>query len=777
MLKKIFRKDNLLVTGLLAALVAVSFYDVVFGGRTFKVSTAVAQSMPYGVYGQADNQPESFLTLGVDSAVYEEPILRFARDCFRAGRLPLWNPHQAGGYPLVAMIQHGIYFPLHLLVYLFPDAWGWDLLILARFLLAGILMFFFMRYLPVGRIAALTAAVCFMLSGPMILIQNQTANTDILIPLFLLVLERLMRRPDRRAVLLVAATVWLVILSGHPEHILLIHLFGAAYLIFRLLTGGRRFCPPRVVYYGLIGGLLGTGLAAPVLLPFVWNFTHVMWHGHPSAMGLLVEDVPGRIMSILLPHAFQRAAMSQDWVPIGWLGGYLGVVPVALALLSLLGRQKRGLNYFFVATAVLLVGKSYGWWWINWIGALPVLKACRFGYHTPVLTAFCVAAAAGLGARALLSGGRVLARGTLVTALLGLLIAVFLFVARDQPFSGTAASSAWWAGALLTGWAVLLFLRYRGQVRRPVLGGLLVCLVIVELFSYIYRDRPRRYATFPPVPYIEFLRNQDQPARAYGLFGAFFPNTGMAYGVDDLGIFDGLIMKNFVGFINHLVLPANFVPDLRPTTLRAVPLQQGQPFLDLLNLRYLIVPSGVVLPADYVASDRLKKIYDQEVQIYERQGALPRAFIAPQVIFAPRSSPDDQLLFSLADRLDQVVVLNHRPVPQIVSQMSAAPTAGRATARITRSVPGRVEVAADLSRPGFLVVSETYHPDWQAFVDGQASPVYEADGLLPAVFLPAGRHAVRLVFRPVAFYWGCGVMLLAAGLCGWICAARRDFLL
>jgi uncharacterized membrane protein YfhO len=48
-----------------------------------------------------------------------------------------------------------------------------------------------------------------------------------------------------------------------------------------------------------------------------------------------------------------------------------------------------------------------------------------------------------------------------------------------------------------------------------------------------------------------------------------------------------------------------------------------------------------------------------------------------------------------------------------------------------------------LDRPGILVVSEVYYPDWKATVDGAAAEVLRANHVLRAVALPAGSHEIE----------------------------------
>src|SRR3989338_4307368 len=108
-----FKKPkNCLIPFLLLILLGIAFYDVVFLNKTFKVTTANSQALPTGAYGQEKNNPAFIPVNGTDTPVMEEPVYEFIKNNLRRGILPLWNPHQACGYPLIGMLEIGLFFPL-----------------------------------------------------------------------------------------------------------------------------------------------------------------------------------------------------------------------------------------------------------------------------------------------------------------------------------------------------------------------------------------------------------------------------------------------------------------------------------------------------------------------------------------------------------------------------------------------------------------------------------------------------------------------------------------
>jgi hypothetical protein len=88
------------------------------------------------------------------------------------------------------------------------------------------------------------------------------------------------------------------------------------------------------------------------------------------------------------------------------------------------------------------------------------------------------------------------------------------------------------------------------------------------------------------------------------------------------------------------------------------------------------------------------------------------------------------------------------------------------TCRVVDVNPQRVEIEAELTRPGLVVLGDQYDPGWQAEVrtEGQASRpaiIVRTDRVLRGVWLPPGRHRLIYAYRPAMFYLGAAVSLLA----------------
>jgi hypothetical protein len=70
-------------------------------------------------------------------------------------------------------------------------------------------------------------------------------------------------------------------------------------------------------------------------------------------------------------------------------------------------------------------------------------------------------------------------------------------------------------------------------------------------------------------------------------------------------------------------------------------------------------------------------------------------------------------------------------------------------------MPGnRKEMFIETAHSGWLMISYTYYPGWIALMDGKEIPIYPANIAFQAVQIPAGRHTIQLFYRPQSCYYG-----------------------
>jgi hypothetical protein len=122
--------------------------------------------------------------------------------------------------------------------------------------------------------------------------------------------------------------------------------------------------------------------------------------------------------------------------------------------------------------------------------------------------------------------------------------------------------------------------------------------------------------------------------------------------------------------------------------------------------------------------------------------------------------PVDAPGFSFEDELEGVFLYRNeaaRPRAWVESSTAAGSPVTQVAA--INWTPNHVELHA--SGPGTLVLSDPMFPGWRADIDGEEIPIAAYRGVLRAVPLPAGEHAVRFRFVPLSLFVGLAVSLLA----------------
>jgi hypothetical protein len=148
------------------------------------------------------------------------------------------------------------------------------------------------------------------------------------------------------------------------------------------------------------------------------------------------------------------------------------------------------------------------------------------------------------------------------------------------------------------------------------------------------------------------------------------------------------------------------------------------------------------------------------VVVYENAEPLPRAYLASH---ANTAHSEDEALAALTS-----LVFDPRG-SVVIEQGEGAARGARAPApivpaRIVRYEPAHVEIEVDAPAAGWLVLSDTHYPGWEATVDGAPAPIARANFLFRAVWVEPGSRRVEFAYRPRSFRLGAaaGVAGLAA---------------
>jgi len=719
------------------------------------------------IFDPALDEPFYRNLTNVDFFTYEVPVGAAAGEALRQGRIPLWNPHQFAGHPFLASVPFGVLYPGNLPFVFLPASLAIEVTVMLHLIAAGLFLFLYARSIPLGRPAAAVAATTFMLGG---FLSSQAVwftpalAACVWLPLAFLAIERIFRKPGFSASALLAVAIAMPILAGWLQTWTYSMYAVASYASIRLgvrVWGQGAAAATRPLLLLAAGGLLGIGLASVQLIPSLELQTLTPRH----AGGLTVRQTlvfGGTAPAKLLADAINPAPGQPRWV-------YLGLGALVLIPLSLLATRARAL----VACLWLL-------------GALGLGLA--LGVHTPIFAVF----------RQLPTGSwfRAPQRALYLFAFAGSLLAGFGFqtlLDRQRRVNREARPGAgWWLapvgvtiaaaalhalelslrGFVLLGtivaaaWAIAV-LPASGTARKAAVAAL-VAVVFFDLFGAT--RNPFKHPLHEPTDVVrdqavlEFVRSRQGYFRTYVHNPNPFDFSMMAKQATRAGLFsitdyEPLSLERFANVFRSLDARDASVLEARPFTgmLKADPLGSHFARLDLFSVRFLLAPRANQAFLRALAPTGWKPMSaapSGRFAVFEHPDPLPRAYVA----FETRrvEGPDAAFRAILAPGFD--------PRRQLVLESPGPAGTGKggiAPARILEYGPSQVVVESEADRPGFLVLTDTYYPGWEATVDGEPVTLERANYLFRAVPVAAGRHRVSFRYRPASFRWGAGLSLAA----------------
>jgi hypothetical protein len=317
----------------------------------------------------------------------------------------------------------------------------------------------------------------------------------------------------------------------------------------------------------------------------------------------------------------------------------------------------------------------------------------------------------------------------------------------DIAINERLAFAAAFAMAMLAGVAV--------DRMNPKLGIAILALMLIERANEDGRFYPAisKDAFYPRVPILSAI---PRDARMAGAGTALIPNNAVLYELEDARGYNAMtylrLYETYPLWSTYQRAWFNRVDDL------------SRPFLSFLNVRYALAPANAAIPRHWSV-----RAIDRNTQLLENTRALPRAFV-PRNVRYTRANPVDEMK-SNDDFAGIAWIETTEYEPHI------APN-GPGTVRIEREGL-EYHLDATMQRPGWIVISETHWPGWRAYVDGRRVRAHFANHAFLGVYVPAGRHRVRVVFLPESFTWGrvvslgAGVVLGLMGLMGRMRQMRR----
>lgn len=721
---------------ILLLLISLFFSPLIFGGKTF-ITTGLIQSDL-----MCQNYPLKF--------AYGRSI--------KEGRLLFWTSLIGNGYPVFAEGQTGELYPLNFLFFRFlPNLQAYNLSLLIHYFLAGFFTYVFCRkILKLKQFCGIFTALSFALSGFFMthLVHPAMIQVASYIPLNLLLVEKILKtqqktknKKNAQYLLLLAVVFTLQVLAGHHEILYFITIFLFFYVLIRILQLERKnffYHLVSVICHLLVAGLFTFGLSAIQILPTLELVKFSTRKGGFSFQEATAYLFPlSHLKTFVSPKSFKfshtvnYSLRSPDAVNLWETYGYLGIIPLVFAsfstasLLSRFFQKRKGKEELggwiitflslLLLTLALSLGRSTPLFRALWQTA-PGIKFFRYPTRFLVFVEFSLAVLGGIGMEIFSHYLHPL------TSYL-LLLCTFFDLFLNNRINPSIDPKDWFVSP-----KTALFLKEKLQGDR----------------FYALRTTAFDYSLIEDLEAQKDLKNL-LPANFNLLF--LLPQTDVLAGLflsshNDLNYKMPQTMLNFDKKRTILIPPQNWlkiislqgakyllspVPFFHPKLklVKTIPLQKTLYY----NI-FLLTKKG----------EERRKIPVDQIYIYRNLTSLPRAF----VVFRANLLKEKKEIFKKILTID--------PKREVILEgeeekiLWFAPA--KAEVKIQSDRGEKLEIWAELEKPGFLVLLDNFYPHWRAFIDGQETKIFRANYSFRAILLPPGRHKVEFVYQPLSFMIG-----------------------
>ena len=674
---------------------------------------------------------------GVISDLYAQmiPWRKAVQYAYSHGQWPLWNPFILSGSVLAASAQPAAYSPFTLIALLLPVAKGLTFSAALTFFLAGLGAFLFARELGCRESVALFAAGGFMyVKALAFFLLWAIGGAWALFPLVLLATRRCVRAPSLRSASLLCAVLVLEVLAGHPETLLHIIFVGGIYGVVELARMRRD--AGRAIAAAAGAGVVALGLTAIYILPILEAAPQTAEHAfrvevwskqtHAATGQEAVARMLTDVFAFLHGHRWQWGDVRN--FPLDTAAP--DSIVLAMAIFAL-WRIRSADTWFLGGLALFGILARAGWKPLSdLIQKLPMFDITineRFSFAA----AFALVMLAALGLEwAVERRDRALGY-TLAAALVVYVIGQALLL-RSGIVSPNILDWGRYAyfgeiGCLALA-ALIAVLRPPPRALVPLLLGALLLQHVCEEGD-IYPTLPSR-AAYPPVPMFKAIDRTKGPFRIVAHAHGFIPGTSALYELEDVRGYEALTFARYIETY-RLWCVAQSVWFNR--------IDEFKPFLSFLNVRYSVAGDAPVPQGWHLAAKQ------RGTQLFENDHVIERAFLPRRVRVGV---PEGDALNEMADATDfRDVAWIEAPLPRQEFNN------GTGRLRIARAGAG-FDIDADMETNGWMVISEPAWKGWRAYIDGRRMQMFFANEAFLGLHVPAGHHAVRLIYLPDGFVRG-----------------------
>lgn len=661
------------------------------------------------------------------------------------GQLPLWNPYNGLGMPLLANQQSALLSSFNFFFFFLPFSIAWSLQIFLTPLLGAWFLYMYLKELKLSSLASLFGGISFMFCGFMVawLEWNTVAQSFIWLPFILWSIEKFSQSQNKkkRLVFVVLASAGLLssLLAGHLQTFFYVGILTCIYFLLKTIT------LKKIKETWLFFVLFLVLFSLSSLLQLLPTFQLIAL----SARNIDVNwTSPGwfiplqHLIQFITPDFFGNPATLNYWGVwnYGELVGYIGIIPLVFAFLgSIVARRK--VVFFFVGVIVFSLLFSTA----NPLAATPFL------WHIPFLSTsqptrllslidFSLIILSAFGIDSL----RKIERKQ-IFSVLGFFSLVFLGVwmyllIGNKLFSLITPENLVIAKRNSIIPTLLFLSSFFGLMGLTIFKNKKVYgIIIFLLFIFSLYDGLRFAAKFDPftspkflfasTKTITFLQSHLDDYRYMTTDDRVLPpNVGAYYRLQSIEVYDPLYLQQYGELIAamqrnkaDISTPFGFNRIVTPHAFQS-------PLINLLGVKY-------VLSLEDINNKNFKKVFQEgQTKVYENMAVLPRAFFVKQTLGSSSKQETITKMFDSKVDLSKVAIVSLASPHNYV--------VGKQSVEISSYTPSKVVIQTRNLYDGFLILTDAYYPTWHVFIDERESQVFLTDYSFRGIHVPSGKHTI-----------------------------------
>lgn len=660
-------------------------------------------------------------------------------------QLPLWNPYEMAGKPLLANFQSGSFYVFNLILLFKPFYVFWSIYIYIQVLLAGVFQYLYLRNQKLNNAAVFLGSVIFAFCGFLTvwLEWGNIGHTFLWLPLILLSVDKLFDKSTERKSTIIWSVIFLFsttssFFAGHLQTYFYIFLIYIAYFLYRLIDSSKKF---------KILSLFIMLQVVFIVITFVQWFPTLQFLSYSNR----AEDmnwtenvgwfIPWQhLIQFLIPDFFGNPTTLNYWGVWNYaeFSGYIGVVPMFFVILGLIAYKSAKKQFFLILLTV------------SFIFALPTpVSKLIYSMQIPFISSaqptrlisvvcFALSVISAFGVDVFLSkkfSKKMLFASMSVFAIsfLAVWFVVFgnVFGIKENDLLVTKRNVI--LPTVLAGSLFLISIAYLFS-KRKIVGKVLILLifliVVFDLFRFFtkFQAFSKPEYLYPDSRIINFLKKDKSVFRIAQTDSRILPpNFSTHYNLQSIEGYDPLYLLTYAEFIAAMERGDQSIKQPFGYNRIVTPRNINSTLFPYLNVKY-------VLSLTDVKDNTLRKVMQEgETRLYEYTAVLPRAFFVDHLII----EKDPQLRIY---NLTGIPPLRTAVLDDNVEQKSSL---GIGEASIKQYSANKIQIYTRNVNNGFLVLLDVYYPTWTAYVDGVKTRIYKTNHTFRGVYVPKGSHVVE----------------------------------